>query len=78
MFDNERPGSECLINITIKDIAPENISKSLLHARELGQKQYEVFVKKRLISDEEGNVQIRFNESLPKNKPSTFAGRSQS
>ena len=73
---------ECLYNIATKDLATEEIQKSLLSAKHLGQQQVEGFVNQRLIepfrpaqqSEEQGKVKpmVHFSDTMHRNNPPTF------
>ena len=59
--------------IATKDLATEDIQKSLLHAENLGQGVLDTFVEKRLIKLKGQQTGLKFHDPLPKVKPSTFS-----
>ena len=49
MFFSPTSHKDCLCNIATKDLATDEIQKSLLGTKDLGKKQVQEFVKQRLI-----------------------------
>ena len=68
IFSEETEANEILQNAATKDQATEKVSKSLLNAKTLGQKQLESFVSERIIEKA-----VSFRATLSKNKAPTFA-----
>ena len=69
IFSEETEVNKILQNAATKDQAMEKVSKSLLNAKTLGQKQLESFVSERILEKKT----VSFRATLSKNKAPTFA-----
>ena len=73
LFARDQMQGETLQNIATKDQATQEITQSLLNAREKGQTRVEEFVNERLIPVEGDRFSKQFRDPLHKNKALTFS-----